>query len=265
MPCRGVWGVGPLGRQAASQVGRQPGEAGRRGDSSIQAARQPASQAGRRQHPGRQARRLQQAGEAGRGGRHAGSQPSRQAGRRPHPPTRDIKVLAAASDDQQAGDAAGRQRGQLGDEGGDRLAVARHQLLHACMGARRRRGAGGAREGEGISRRANGAPLGGPSGCFCWPPSSACMRACVPNTCPPTELYSERVHVGTTPSRLACMRASRIIKFVALVSSSTSRVPAPTSSASWMLAACAEASGGRGGRERHLEGCPWRETSGHTP
>ena len=34
------------------------------------------------------------------------------------------------------------------------------------------------------------------------------------------------------------MRASRIMKLVAAVSSSTSRQRAPTSSASWMLAAC---------------------------
>ena len=55
---------------------------------------------------------------------------SRQAGAL----TRDIKVLPAATDHQQAGDAAGRQRGQLRNEWSDGLAVTRHQLLYIVCG-----------------------------------------------------------------------------------------------------------------------------------
>ena len=78
------------------------------------------------------------------------------------------------------------------------------------------------------------------------PVSWLAMLACVetPPACLPKEKASHHC------LRLACMRASRIMKFVALVSSSTSRVPAPTSSASWMLAACSGGQQGSGGQQK---------------
>lgn len=50
-------------------------------------------------------------------------------------PTRDIKVLPAAADDEHAGHAARRQRGQAADEGRDGLFVPRHQLLWEAHGS----------------------------------------------------------------------------------------------------------------------------------